>query len=266
MEIHRRRETAIETYLRDIGRVPLLSPSEERELIRQCAAGNKHARDKLIKANLRLVVNIAKSYAGRGVPLLDLIEEGNIGLIQAVERFDPRRRNRFSTYATWWIKVAIRRALASWSRAARIPAYLLEVLGRWKSVSGAMSRQLGRSPAPEEVAKQLKLPAETMQILKRSIEGGLDSTRSVSLDTLWFSRPASRRKESTGTNSIDSERLGLLLSMIDERQATILQLRYGAQFGKGMSLREIAKKLKLSAERVRQLEKDALQRLRTLLR
>jgi RNA polymerase primary sigma factor len=266
MLIHRRRETAIETYLRDIGRIPLLSPSEERELVRASAGGSRRARHKLIKANLRLVVNIAKSYVGRGMSFLDLIEEGNIGLIQAVERFDPKRLNRFSTYATWWIRLAMRRALAGTAKGVKVPTYLVDMLSRWKSVSGAMSQRLGRPPAPEEVAKQLRLPRETVKILKRSIKEGLGSMRSISLDTLWFPSAAFKGKEDPHEQLINNERLDALLAVIDERQAAILQMHYGLRAGKVMTLRQIAKRLNLSAERVRQLEAGALQQLRMLLR
>ncbi|MDQ7778852.1 MAG: sigma-70 family RNA polymerase sigma factor [Planctomycetota bacterium] len=260
-----RRETAIETYLRDIARVPLLSAEEEKELGRLIKKGNRRARNKLIRANLRLVVSIAKHYANRGISFLDLVEEGNIGLIKAVERFDPNRPNRFSTYATWWIRLAVKRALEGMAKNMRVPAYLLDLISKWKSVAGTMSSRLGREPRHEEVARKLKLPHETARIFKRSIESGSGYGRTTGLDLLWSEAPSMRERDEPIASVIDKDRLDVLLRAIDEKQAKILQLRYGLGSGRPLTLRQVAKRLSCTAEWVRQQETIILEQLRRLL-
>src|SRR5258708_1709249 len=173
MQKTRRRTSAavqspLETYLREINETALLSAREEKELARQIATGVKEARDRMVRANLRLVVNIARAYAGKGLPLQDLIEEGNLGLLRAVEGFDPDMDTRFSTYASYWIKQSIKRALINSAKTIRIPAYMVELLSKWRRATAKLDDELGRPPTQEEVAKELGLPKKKLSIVKKA--------------------------------------------------------------------------------------------------
>ena len=260
-------ERCLETYLTEINEVPLLDAQEEQDLGRKIQAGDQRARERMIRANLRLVVAVAKTYGDRGLSLQDLIAEGNIGLMKAAEKFDPDAGCRFSTYGTWWIKQSIRRALTNTVKQVRVPSYMAELISRWRVVSLELTYLLGRSPTVEEVAAELEIPEESWPLLKRTIHtSGLG--QQVSLDALTANQDtvedvAAVTPEEQLLNSDMIAKLGDLLKVIDEREATILRLRYGlgSPDGETMTLKEIGKVVGLTRERVRQIEQEALKKL-----
>ena len=260
-------ERCLETYLQEINEVPLLNAEQEQALGRRIQAGDTAAREHMIRANLRLVVSVAKMYTDRGLSLQDLIAEGNIGLMKAAEKFDPNAGCRFSTYGTWWIKQAIRRALTNTVKPVRVPSYMSELISRWRVVSQELGYLLGRAPSIEEVAEELGIPEENWPLLRRTITvNGMGPQ--VSLDVLSGSQET---VEDAGTLAPDEHllnadlvaKLGELLEVIDEREATILRLRYGlgSETGETMTLKEIGKVVGLTRERVRQIEQEALKKL-----
>lgn len=259
-------ERCLETYLQEINEVPLLSAEEEKELGRRVQAGDLQAREHLIRANLRLVVSVAKIYADRGLALADLIAEGNIGLMKAAEKFDPEAGCRFSTYGTWWIKQSIRRALTNTVKSVRVPSYMTELISRWRVVTQELAYLLGRIPTIEEVAQELGVPESNWPLLKRTIHvSGLN--QQVSLDVLSANQDT---VEDAATRAPDEEMIAAdlidkmveLLDLIDEREATILRLRYGlGEADAPMTLKEIGKVVGLTRERVRQIEQEALRKL-----
>ena len=260
-------ERCLETYLVEINETPLLTAEQERELGRRIHRGDLEAREHMIRANLRLVVSIAKIYTERGLSLQDLIAEGNFGLVKAVEKFDPEAGCRFSTYATWWIKQAIRRALVNTVKSVRVPSYMAEMISKWRVVSHELTFSLGRHPNVEEVAQELGIPRESWPLLRRTIASSAAGSQ-VSLDRLTAHQDT---VEDEGTKSPDEHlldadllrRLEELLDLIDEREATILRLRYGlgGSSSEPMTLKEIGKVVGLTRERVRQIERDALRKL-----
>ena len=259
-------ERCLETYLTEINEVPLLSAEQERELGLRIRAGDLAAREHLIRANLRLVVSIAKMYNERGMSLQDLIAEGNIGLMKAAEKFDPDAGCRFSTYGTWWIKQAIRRALTNTVKSVRVPGYMAEMVSKWRNVANELQYRLGRLPSVEEVALELEIPRESWPLLKRTIEA--NAAGEVSLDVLTQAQDTVEDERFELPDEALEQRdllgkLGELLSAIDEREATILKLRYGLgeRDGEQMTLKEIGKVVGLTRERVRQIEREALQKL-----
>lgn len=261
-----RRETTIETYLRDVNRVPLLTAQEEIDLAKKIRQGDLHAREKMVRANLRLVVSIAKSYVNRGLSLLDLVEEGNLGLLKAVERFDPDKGYRFSTYGTWWIKQAIRRALVNQAKTVRIPSYMVEMIAKWKSASAELQNKLGRAPKETEIRNKLGLPSESFEILKRTMNSSIANSRPISLELMWTSRDTALadkafEQKDDAYSQEDMRMVDEILGAIDEREAEILKLRYGLEDGKPLTLREIGERLGITRERVRQVEKQALRKL-----
>ncbi len=263
-------ERCLETYLQEINEVPLLSPQEEIALGRRIQAGDLEAREHMIRANLRLVVSIAKMYAERGLALQDLIAEGNIGLLKAAEKFDPDAGCRFSTYGSWWIKQSIRRALTSSVQSVRVPGYMNEMISKWRSVSQELGFRLGRTPSISEVANELGIPEESRAVLRQTIETSSMGPQ-VSLDAMSQHRdvvedPRIENPEEQITHADLLSKLSDLLDVIDEREATILRLRYGLSAGsEPMTLKEIGKIVGLTRERVRQIERDVLARLQKVI-
>ncbi len=271
-----RQESGVEQYLKEIQSVPLLTAEQERELAKRMrhadskdprkARDGREAREQFIRANLRLVVSVAKNYLNKGLSFLDLIEEGNLGLLRAVQRFDPRRRCRFSTYATWWIRQAIRRALVNTAKTVRVPSYMVEIIAKWKSLQNEFAQKHGRKPDISEVASEMDLGDEGMAILKRAISASDNFSHPVSLDVMWPTSEVADGKETslpdrTVFSQMDSERIENMLRSINEREAAVLRYRYGLYDGQPMTLGDIGKRLRITRERVRQIEKIALRKL-----
>jgi len=256
----------LETYLSDIGKIPLLDKDEEKKLARRIQEGDQEARKKMITANLRLVVNEAKNYTDHGLPFKDLIEEGNMGLLKAVDRFDPERGTRFSTYATWWIRQAIRRALTNKSKTVRIPAYMVQILSDFKSVQNDLSQRWMRDPTFSEVAEEMDLTGNKLKILKKALNADHGAVRPNSIDVIWDRDVLEDEMDLDLPDEIviqDSEvdRLYEMLDVITDRQADILRMRFGLETKRPMTLKQIGNKLDLTRERVRQLENEALEKL-----
>ncbi len=260
-------EDPVKMYLREIGKVPLLSAEDEIELAKKMEEGDEEAKKKLAEANLRLVVSIAKRYVGRGLLFLDLIQEGNLGLIKAVEKFDYRKGYKFSTYATWWIRQAITRAIADQARTIRIPVHMVETINKLIRVSRQLLQELGREPTPEEIAAELKMPEERVrEILKISQEP-------VSLETPIGEEEDSHLGDFIQDDNVPvpadaaaftllKEQLGEVLSTLTEREQKVLRLRFGLDDGRARTLEEVGKEFNVTRERIRQIEAKALRKLR----
>ena len=260
-------EDPVRMYLKEIGKVPLLSAEEEIELAQRMEDGDEDAKKRLAEANLRLVVSIAKRYVGRGMLFLDLIQEGNLGLIKAVEKFDYRKGYKFSTYATWWIRQAITRAIADQARTIRIPVHMVETINKLIRVSRQLLQELGREPTPEEIAEEMNMPVERVrEILKISQEP-------VSLET-----PIGEEEDShlgdfiqddnvpvpadAAAFSLLKEQLNEVLGTLTEREQKVLRLRFGLDDGRARTLEEVGKEFNVTRERIRQIEAKALRKLR----
>lgn len=262
-----RRENELDTYLREINEVALLNSEQELQLAREVQVGNMEAREHMIRANLRLVVSIAKNYVNRGLSFMDLIEEGNIGLMKAVERFDPDAGCRFSTYGTWWIKQAIRRSIVSSVKTVRVPSYMVEIVSRWKTLAMELSYQLGRQPTAAEISEELGLPDENRAVVFQTVHSNGTPNSVVSLDvlpgaeeTIVDSSAKEPHEEILDASEID--RLRELLDEMDEVDAEILRVRYGlGSDDEGMTLKAIGEMMGMTREKVRQVEKKALQKL-----
>jgi len=262
-------ETDLQMYLREIDEVPLLSADEEKMLgwrIRNdtCPVSREH----MIRANLRLVVAIAKRYSNRGLHLTDLIEEGNVGLIRAVEGFDPAQGARFSTYGSWWIKQAIKRALINAVQPVHIPAYMVEMIAKWRLASRAMEEELGRQPSTQELAERMKLPAKKIRIIKKAVRavqsrgaGPLDEDGQTMRLAGLLSDDRAQRPEERAILEDELRTVQALLGAIDEREAIVLQRRFGLDGREPLTLEQIGAEIGLTRERVRQIEIHALKKL-----
>ena len=260
-------EDPVRMYLKEIGKVPLLSAEEEIDLAQRMEEGDEEAKKRLAEANLRLVVSIAKRYVGRGMLFLDLIQEGNLGLIKAVEKFDYRKGYKFSTYATWWIRQAITRAIADQARTIRIPVHMVETINKLIRVSRQLLQELGREPSPEEISESMNMPVERVrEILKISQEP-------VSLETPIGEEEDSHLGDFIQDDNVPvpadaaaftllKEQLGDVLETLTEREQMVLRLRFGLDDGRARTLEEVGKEFKVTRERIRQIEAKALRKLR----
>jgi len=257
--------------LREINETPLLTADEEKSLSRRISAGDGEARDHMVRANLRLVVNIARGYGGKGLPLPDLIEEGNLGLLRAVEGFDPDMNTRFSTYASYWIKQSIKRALVNSAKTIRIPAYMVELLSKWRRATARLTEELNRTPSAEEVAERLEIPGKKLKIVKKAIALYNASPQSEQDDSglsLGDIVPDERTRgpEDEMINNDNLKHVFRQLEQMDSREATILRMRFGLDDCEPQTLKEIGESMGLTRERVRQIEAEALKKLnRSLL-
>ena len=260
-------EDPVRMYLKEIGKVPLLSAEEEIDLAKRMADGDEEAKKRLAEANLRLVVSIAKRYVGRGMLFLDLIQEGNLGLIKAVEKFDYQKGFKFSTYATWWIRQAITRAIADQARTIRIPVHMVETINKLIRVSRQLLQELGREPSPEEIAAEMNMPVERVrEILKISQEP-------VSLETPIGEEEDSHLGDFIQDDNVPvpadaaaftllKEQLEEVLGTLTEREQKVLTLRFGLEDGRARTLEEVGKEFNVTRERIRQIEAKALRKLR----
>ena len=260
-------EDPVRMYLKEIGKVPLLSAEEEIELAKKMELGDQEAKKRLAEANLRLVVSIAKRYVGRGMLFLDLIQEGNLGLIKAVEKFDYRKGYKFSTYATWWIRQAITRAIADQARTIRIPVHMVETINKLIRVSRQLLQELGREPSPEEIAEEMNMPVDRVrEIMKISQEP-------VSLETPIGEEEDSHLGDFIQDDNVPvpadaaaftllKEQLGEVLGTLTEREQKVLRLRFGLDDGRARTLEEVGKEFNVTRERIRQIEAKALRKLR----
>jgi len=259
-------QTPLETYLREINETALLTAQDERDLANAIAQGDVRARDRMVRANLRLVVNIARGYTGKGLSLQDLIEEGNLGLLRAVVGFDPNVGTRFSTYASYWIKQSIKRALINSAKTIRIPAYMVELLSKWRRANTRLTEELGRTATPEEIARVLGLPKKKLPIIKKAIRIYNSTPQTDQADAGWSLGEIvmDERLKTPEEELLEHDALRRVMEMIGdmgEREATVLRMRFGLHGTEPHTLKEIGEQLGLTRERVRQIETEALARL-----
>ena len=257
----------VRMYLREIGRIPLLSSEEELELAQRVLENDEEAKQKLAESNLRLVVSIAKKYVGRGMLFLDLIQEGNMGLIKAVEKFDYQKGYKFSTYATWWIRQAITRAIADQARTIRIPVHMVETINKLIRTSRHLLQQLGREPTPEEIAKELEIPVEKVMEIQKiaqdpvSLETPIGEEDDSHLGD-FIQDDDSPAPHDSAAYTLLKEQLEEVMNTLTPREAKVLKLRFGLEDGKARTLEEVGREFEVTRERIRQIEAKALRKLR----
>ena len=263
-------DDSVRLYLREIGKIPLLNSEEELALAHRVVAGEKKAKDKMAEANMRLVVSIAKRYSGRGLDFLDLIQEGNTGLLRAVEKFDPDKGFKFSTYATWWIRQAITRAIADQARTIRIPVHMVETINKLLRTQRRMTQELNREPTIEELAKELEMEPEKVEYVMKikqditSLDAGVgrdgDDEDSVLRD--FIEDEDSTTPEESAANQLLKEQVQAILSTLSDREQKIIKMRFGLENGKSHTLEEVGQEFAVTRERIRQIEAKALAKLR----
>jgi len=261
-------DDSVRLYLREIGKIPLLKPDEELALAYEVKAGKKRAKDKMAEANMRLVVSIAKRYVGRGLDLLDLIQEGNTGLLRAVEKFDPDKGFKFSTYATWWIRQAITRAIADQARTIRIPVHMVETINKLLRTQRRLTQELNREPTNEEIAKEMEIDVEKVEHImkiKQDISSLDASVREDEEDSVlgdFIEDEDTVTPEESATGSLLKEHVSDMLGVLSEREQKILRLRFGLEDGRSHTLEEVGQEFNVTRERIRQIEAKALAKLR----
>ncbi len=261
-------DDSVRLYLREIGKIPLLKPDEELALAYEVIAGKKKAKDKMAEANMRLVVSIAKRYVGRGLDLLDLIQEGNTGLLRAVEKFDPDKGFKFSTYATWWIRQAITRAIADQARTIRIPVHMVETINKLLRTQRRLTQELNREPTNEEIAKEMEIDVEKVEHImkiKQDISSLDASVREDEEDSVlgdFIEDEDTVTPEESATGSLLKEHVSDMLGVLSEREQKILRLRFGLEDGRSHTLEEVGQEFNVTRERIRQIEAKALAKLR----
>lgn len=263
-------DDSVRLYLREIGKIPLLNAEEELALAQRVVAGEKRAKDKMAEANMRLVVSIAKRYSGRGLDFLDLIQEGNTGLLRAVEKFDPDKGFKFSTYATWWIRQAITRAIADQARTIRIPVHMVETINKLLRTQRRMTQELNREPTIEELGKELEMEPEKVEYVMKikqditSLDAGVgrdgDDEDSVLRDFIEDEDSAS--PEESAASQLLKEQVQAILSTLSDREQKIIKMRFGLENGKSHTLEEVGQEFAVTRERIRQIEAKALAKLR----
>jgi len=262
---------ALKTYLKEVRTISLLKPEEEITLSKKIKKGDEQARKAMIRSNLRLVINIAKRYMYLGIPLLDLIEEGNLGLMRAVEKFDPKKGYRFSTYAAWWIKQSITRSISEQGKMIRVPVYMNELIAKWKKTKETLSQKLKRIPSDEEVAKKMKITKEKMEQISfwlstktSSLDAPIGDEEESQVQDLVEDQTA-KQPDVEITRILDKEHIARLLDVMSEREKTVLDMRFGLVSGKPQTLAVVSKRIGVSRERVRQIEEEAIKKLRKFM-
>jgi RNA polymerase primary sigma factor len=261
-------DDSVRLYLREIGKIPLLTPEEELALAKKVVSGDKRAKDAMAEANMRLVVSIAKRYVGRGLDLLDLIQEGNTGLLRAVEKFDPERGFKFSTYATWWIRQAITRAIADQARTIRIPVHMVETINKLLRTQRRLTQELNREPTNEEIAAAMEMDVDKVEHImkiKQDISSLDASVRDDEEDSVlgdFIEDEDTKTPTESASEQLLKEQVKLVLSTLTEREQKILKLRFGLEDGKSHTLEEVGQEFSVTRERIRQIEAKALAKLR----
>ena len=261
-------DDSVRLYLREIGKIPLLSAEEELSLAQRVVAGDKDAKDKMAEANMRLVVSIAKRYVGRGLDLLDLIQEGNTGLLRAVEKFDPDKGFKFSTYATWWIRQAITRAIADQARTIRIPVHMVETINKLLRTQRRLTQELNREPTNEEIAAAMEIEVDKVEHIMKikqdisSLDASIRDDEEESVLSDFIEDEDTISPEESATNQLLKEQVKGMLGALTEREQKILKLRFGLEDGKQHTLEEVGQEFSVTRERIRQIEAKALAKLR----
>lgn len=261
-------DDSVRLYLREIGKIPLLSADEELELAKRVVAGDKDAKEKMAEANMRLVVSIAKRYVGRGLDLLDLIQEGNTGLLRAVEKFDPDKGFKFSTYATWWIRQAITRAIADQARTIRIPVHMVETINKLLRTQRRLTQELNREPTNEEIAQAMEIDVDKVEHIMKikqdisSLDASIRDDEEDSVLADFIEDEDTISPEESATSQLLKEHVNEMLSALTEREQKILRLRFGLEDGKSHTLEEVGQEFSVTRERIRQIEAKALAKLR----